>query len=193
MKKRIHNPKTKNGIQKPGKLTGFITKIIIFIDVIFFIMFILGIMSKETDITLVSGGVALFILALIFFLKRAYDITYQENNEYFIVSSGKTSHQIRFADIINWKSTYNEISVLDKNQTDGKFVRINMVLFKPEILLRKIADMTFDGKFKREKETFVEDPNRELEIVNYLTNMKYGYLIKDYIEKVDTDTQYYNK
>ena len=137
---------------------------------------------------LVSGGLSIFTLGIIFFLKRAYDITYQETNEYFIVTSGKRKYQVRYDDIVNWKATYNEISVLDKNQADEKFVRVNMVLFKPEILLRKIADMTFHGKFKRQKDTFFKDPNRELEIVNYMVNMKYAYLIEDYVEKVETNT-----
>ena len=193
MKKRIHNPKKENGIQKPGKLTGFITKMAIFIDALFFIMFILGILAKETDMILVSGGLAIFTLAIIFFLKRAYDITYQENDEYFIVTSGKRKHQVRYDEIVNWKSTYNEMSVLDINQADEKFVRVNMKLFNPEKLLRKIADMTFSGKFKREKQSFVDDPYRELEIVNYLINMKYGYLIEDYIKKVDSNIKYYMK
>ena len=165
----------------------------IFIDALFFIMFILGIMAKETDMILVSGGLAIFTLAIIFFLKRAYDITYQENDEYFIVTSGKRKHHVRYDEIVNWKSTYNEMSVLDINQADEKFVRVNMKLFNPEILLREIADMTFSGKFKREKQSFVDDPYRELEIVNYLINMKYGYLIEDYIKKVDSNIKYYMK
>lgn len=188
MNKRIHNPINKNGIQKPGKLTGYITKMIIIFDVLFFIILILGIIAKEKEMILVSGGLSIFTLGIIFFLKRAYDITYQETNEYFIVTSGKRKYQVRYDDIVNWKATYNEISVLDKNQADEKFVRVNMVLFKPEILLRKIADMTFHGKFKRQKDTFFKDPNRELEIVNYMVNMKYAYLIEDYVEKVETNT-----
>lgn len=188
MKKKMHEPKYENGIQKPGKLSGFLIKFLIFMDAFLFIMLILGIMAKKKELILVSGGLMFFIFVIIIFLNKAYNTSYQENNDFFIIKLKDKIHQVNYSDICDWKPTYNEISILDKTKDNGKFIRVNIIFFKPEILLRKVADMTFSEKFKR-KDPHSEDPKREREIVNFLRNTNYGYLIEDYIKKLGNDTK----
>lgn len=184
MKKKIYEPKYDNGVQKPGKIAGFITKYLIIIDVILLILLVSGAMGKDSEVTFVTGGLIIFVFAIILLLKHSYNTSYQENHEYFIINIGKKEHKIKYENIENWKPTFNEISVLDKTNIKNEYVRVNIVLFKPEILLRTLADMTFNGNFRRSLDGNLEDLYRKEEIVAYLYNNKYGYLIEDYIEKV---------
>lgn len=185
VRNKIYRPTYENGVQKPGKLEGCILKLLIFMDAILVMMFVLGILVKEPDMTIVSGGLALFILIIIIVLKYANNTSYQENNEYLILKSKNKEYKIFYENIIDWRPSFNEIALLDKSRPNEKYVNINIKIYKPEILLRKISDMAFDGKFYSLDENYLEDPNREAEIVYYLVNNHYGYLIKDYVEKVE--------
>ena len=183
MKLRMHNPKIKDKVQKPGKLTSFITNLIIIIDVLMVLLLIIGLMGKELDLILISAGLVVLFTGIIIFLKHAYDTSYKETEEYLILKNGKKEQKVFYEDIVDWKPDFNEIRILDGSKKDGKFTRVNVKLFKPEILLRTIADMTFDGKFYSTDKKYSQDPSREMQIVHYLINIRYDYLIKDYIKE----------
>lgn len=53
----------------------------------------------------------------------------------------------------------------------------------PEILLRKITEMTFEEKFFPSPYESYGDPYRKSQIVDFLVNSQYGYLIEDYLDK----------
>lgn len=187
IRKRNYRPKYEDGVQKPGKLEGFILNILISIDALLAVMLILGIIMKESEMAIVSGGLAFFILAIIMFLKQAYRASYQENTECFILKSRNKEYQVYYENIIDWQPAFNEIAILDKTRSDEKYIKINIKIFKPEIMLRKIADMTFAGKLYSLDHNYFEDPSRKTEIVSYLVKNDYGYLIKDYIEKTENN------
>ena len=116
-------------------------------------------------------------------VKREYDMSYQENDEYFILKAKNREYKVFYENIVDWQPGYNEIKVLDESRSDVEYVRVNFAIIKPEILLRTIVEMTFEGRFSRMDDTVLEDSNREREIVNYLVNNGYGYLAEDYIEE----------
>ena len=185
IRNKIYKPKYENGVQKPGKLEGCLLKFLILIAVLLAMMAALGVSINDTEMAIVSGVFALIVFAIIILLKQAYSISYQENEEYFILKSRNKEVQVFYENIVDWQPSFNEIAILDKSKADEKYVKINIKLFKPEILLRKIADRTFDGKMYSLNKDYLEGASKEKEIVRYLVNNNYGYLIKDYIEAVE--------
>lgn len=72
--------------------------------------------------------------------------------------------------------------MLDETKSDGKYIRVNIKIFKPEILLRKIADMAFENKFDTLDQ---EDPYKKAETIYYIANSGYRYLVEGYIEELE--------
>ncbi len=131
---------------------------------------------------LVFGCFALILLGVTLLLRHSLNISYEENTEYFIMSTGNKEHQVFYENIIDWQPGYNEIKILDETKRDQKYIRVNIKIFKPEILLRKIADRAVEEKFTNLSETSTIDPYRKNETVNYIVNQKYGYLLEDDME-----------
>ena len=184
IKNRVSKPKSQDGVQKPGKLQSISMIILIFIAGLFILMAVLGFIMKELEMAIVSSVLALLILGIILYLKYALKTTYEENPEFFILNSKNEEHKVFYENIVDWKSAYNEISILDGSNLNKKYVKVNIVIFKPEIFLRKITEMTFNNKFSTLDENPVKNIKREREIVSFLKSHNYGYLIEDYIEEI---------
>lgn len=182
---KIYKPKYEGKVQKPGKLEGCIMKILIVLDIFSISFSVMGIFMKETEMAIVFACLALLFLFAIILLKHAHDTSYQENTEYFILKVKNKEYQVFYDNIVDWQPSYNEIAILDKTNPDEGYIKVNIKIFKPEILLRKIADMTFEGKFRSQDQKYFQDPNREVETVNYLVNHNYKYLVEDYIQKIE--------
>ncbi|UJF15910.1 hypothetical protein LZ578_01825 [Jeotgalibaca sp. MA1X17-3] len=185
IRNKFYKPKYEGKVQKPGKLEGCILKLLILVELILVGLVAVGVFAREPDIITISGVLALFILVIMMILKYATDTSYQENNEYFILKIRKKEYQVFYENIIDWRPAFKEIALLDPSRLDGKYINVNIKLFKPEILLRKLSDMTFDGKFYNPDEMYKEDPYRKNQIVNYLVNNYYGYLIEDYKKRME--------
>lgn len=179
---KVYKPKYEDNVQKPGRLERAIVAFLMFLNCIVILGAISGILMKETEMAIVFGVLALIFLISIIILQRAHNTSYQENSEYFILKSNNKEYQVFYENIIDWQPAYNEISVLDASRIDGKYIRVNIRMFKPEILLRKITDMAFDEKFKGPN---ADDPYKKAETVYYIANNGYGYLMEDYLEKID--------
>ena len=113
-------------------------------------------------------------------VKREYNMTYQENEEYFILKSKGKVKKVYYNEIIDWVPGYNEILLYNKN--DKKPIRVNVSIVQPEILLGYIAKKTVAGYFQILNEINPEDPNRIKELTYFLKS--YGY-----ISIVETDLQ----
>ena len=130
-------------------------------------------------------GIVFGIMAIIFavasvIIKREYDMSYQENDEYFILKAKNNEYKVIYENIVDWQPSFNEIKVLDESRSDVEYVRVNIVILKPEILLRTIGEMTFESKFPRTNEMESGDPYREQEIMSYLIHNGYEYLTEDF-------------
>lgn len=183
LRARLSKPKVEDNEQKPGKLQRIGLGVLITITVVFTLMMILGIVMNEFEMTLVSFVLTLVMIAISVYTKYALKTSYQENMEYLILKSKDKENKVFYKDIMDWKTSLNEIILFDRSRTDVKPIKINIVFFKPEILLRTIADMTFEGKFQNVNTNSIKNRNREKEIVNFLSGNNYRYLIEDYIEE----------
>lgn len=185
IRNRIYKPKYENNVQKPGKFERFIASFLLFLVVFLMLFVILGIFMGELEMTLVFASLALFLFIAALFIKRAHNTSYQENAEYFILKIREKEYQVFYENIIDWQPSYNEIAVLDETRSDQEYIKVNIRIFKPEVLLRKIADMAFDGRFHNLDQTYIEDPYREVETIYYLVDNQYGYLVGDYVKEIE--------
>lgn len=183
VRSKLAKPKYENEVQTPGGFDKFLLKFLTVLTIFSAIFTGLGLIIQETEMTIVFLVLTLIFTAIILFLRRQYDISYQENTEYFIVRAQKKEYQVSYDDIVDWQPAYNEIKVLDETHSDKNYIRVNIAMFKPEILLRKIVEMTFDGKFHTTDDLYFDDPTRENEIINYLIQNNYGYLVEDYAKE----------
>ena len=184
LRARFSKPKVDGHEQKPGKLQRIALAVLITIAVIFMLMAILGLIMGEMEMTLVSFVLALLMIGVSIYLKSALKTSYQENTDSFTLKVKNSEVQVFYENISDWKTSVNEIIIFDESKMDGNPIKVNIVFFKPEILLRTIADQTFEGKFYNIDKNPLKDPKREKEIVNFLKGNEYGYLIEDYIEEM---------
>lgn len=187
LRRKIVKPSYKNDIQTPGKFDNCLLTIIKVITIIPFTVMLLGLITKESEMATVGAVLSLIFIGLIYFLKREYDMSYQENEEFFILKAKKKETKVFYDDIVDWQAGMNEISLLDGTNNSQKWVKVNISMLKPEILLKKIAKKTFDGQFSATDSSSLEDPNREQELINFYHFYGYDYLLDDYFPRSKKD------
>jgi len=183
IRKKLAKPEETKGVQKPGKFDSFLLKFFRVLAVFCGILTVLGIVIQEVEMAIVFGIMTLIFAVVVVFLKRAYDMTYQENTDYFILKTKGQEYKVFYENIIDWQPDLNQIFILDESRLDNEYINVNISMLKPEILLQRIAEMTFAGKFRRLDTNHLDDPMRKNEIVNYLIENNYGYLVEDYLEE----------
>ena len=173
----------KKEVQTPGGFDTLIANLLTLLTFFSAVLTFFGIIIQETEMMIVFLVLTVIFTLIVMTLKRAHDTSYQENTEYFILRVQKKEYQVFYKNIVNWQPHLNEIRILDETSLDNEYIRVNISIFTPEILLRKIAEMTFEEKFYSLDDTYFEDPTREYQIINFFTKNNYGYLIEDYIEE----------
>lgn len=183
IRNKLAKPKYKKNIQTPGLFDHFLLKLLTFLAIFSALLTVLGFFIQETEMTIAFLVLTVISTGIVMVLKRQYDISYQENSEYFILNAQQKEYKVFYENIVDWQPAFNEIRVLDETNSDNEYIRVNIAMLKPEILLRKISEMTFEGKFHSFDDEYFEDPTREYQITNYLIQNNYGYLIEDYVEE----------
>lgn len=183
IRNKLAKPQYKEEVQTPGLVDNFLLKLLTVIAVFSALLTVLGFFIQETEMAIAFLVLTVIFTVIVLFLKRQYDISYQENSKYFILKAQQKEYKVFYENIVDWQPSFNEIKILDKTKSDNKYIRVNIAMLKPEILLRKIAEMTFTGKFYSLDDEYLEDPTREYQITNFLIENNYGYLIEDYVEQ----------
>ncbi len=187
--KNYKQPKYSTKLQKPGQSSIFITKVPTALLIVTGFGALMGFLTRDTEMTIVFGVLLLIISFIFFFIQRKYNMSYQEKEEYFISRVKKDEYKVYYDDIIDWQLSVHGIEVLDGTRPEQGYVNVIIGLFKPEMLLRRVAEMTFDGKFIQTDDRKNEDPQKKTDMVNFLTIAGYDYLIRDYLE----DGEYINE
>lgn len=188
LRNKIYQPKFEDEVQRPGILQKFVLNLIKILDILAILFVLLGLYLGEIEMTIAFAVLAFIFSGAIMILNHAYDTSYLETDEYFIIKLRNQEHKVNYDDIIDWQPSFNEIKILDQTKADRKYIPVNIALFKPEILLRQLADKAFAGEFHQQEKIYSEDPDRKVETINYLRNNQYGYLVKDYIEEIENGT-----
>lgn len=184
IRQSIYAPDYEKGFQKPGKLERVILSIVTGLTGLLFLLSVAGMFMQEQEMALVCGVIGLLFLGIGFLLKRGQAVSYKETSDYFTLRSGQKEETVYYENIVDWQAAFNEIKILDRTKEDGSYTRVNFKLFKPETLLRKIAELAFEGRFRGSDQATPEDPERKAETIHYITNNQYGYLVEDYMEQI---------
>lgn len=181
-RKNFKQPRYSTKKQTPAKFNPFITKVPAVLLIVVIFGTLMGIGMDDTEMTIAFGVLLIIFLIMFYFIQRKYDIAYQEKEEYFLLRLWKREYKVYYDDIIDWQPSIYGITVLDGSQLEKGYIDVKMAVLKPEILLRKVAEMTFEGKFPRRENQKPEDPLKKTDMVNFLTIAGYDYLIRDYLE-----------
>lgn len=180
LRRKLVKPTYKNNIQTPGKFDHCLLTVIKVLTIIPVTLLLLGLITKESEMAIVSAILTSIFIGLIFFLQREYAMSYQENDDFFILKAKKKEVKVFYDNIIDWQAGMNEISVLDRTNDSQKYTKVNISMLKPEMLLKKIAEKTFSGHFAATDSSNIEDPYREQELINFYHFYGYDYLLEDY-------------
>lgn len=184
---RFAKPKTTDGVQKPGGFDRFLVNLITGLAIFSGLFSLLGLVMSETEMAIVFAVLTLVFTGITFWLRSEYKMTYEEHADHFIYQVKKKDYKVFYDDIIDWSPGHNELLLYDQTNPEEKFIPVNIAVFKPEILLRKMADMTFAGHFFGTTTGTgpTDDPYRKYELINFLIANNYGYLVEDYIEELE--------
>ena len=181
-RKKLVKPKTDDGIQTPGGFDKFLLYLITFIIVFSAFFSILGFIMQETEMGTVFLVLTLIFTAIVLYLRRKYDISYQENNEYFIWMDRGKEYKVFYENIVDWQPYNNEIKIFDETHPDNDYIHVNIAMIRPEILLQNVLEMTIDGKFDAANNQHLEESWRKNEIIHFLLQNHYDHLVEDYID-----------
>lgn len=186
IRNRFVKPKvSEDGVQQPGGFDRFLLNLITGLTIFVGLMAVMGVLIRETEMAFVFGVMTLIFLAIMMWLRHEYKMTYLENDAFFVYNHKNKEYKVYYEDIDNWAPGHKEIKISDKTKPDDDLIRVNIAMIKPNILLRKIADMTFAGKYEVPGEIDHPDPKREYEIINFLIQNNYGHLVEDYAEQLN--------
>ncbi len=121
---------------------------------------------------------------LYYFTRRKFKRYYEETEEWFYIK-----HQYIFPDhvyyenISDWIPLKKQLGLRDETQNEEYYLVVNLVFHDPEILLRKLTEMTFAGKFARTDKSHSEDPYREQEWTDFLEENGYGHIIEEFLNE----------
>ena len=172
---------TDNNVQTPGKFEKVILWVIRIVAIFSALFALLGLIAGETEMGLVFLGLTLIMGGSVWLVKREYNMSYQENDEFFILNKKGKEYKVYYDDIVDWLPGHNEIEVYDKTKTDSKFIRVNVSIFQPVILLENIAKMTSAGRFPMESAMAPGDPNRVKELAHFLQSYGYVSVVESYL------------
>ena len=180
VQRKVSKGKFKQNVQKPRQLKSFFTRTMMFLTIFSGVIAALGAITGELEMAIVFSVMFIIFGVLSYFMRRKFDMTYQETDDYFIFINKEEKYKVFYEDIVYWRWGINELYVLDGTRSDEKNVRIKFDYFHPEILLRTLAEMTFDDKFpRRDDDVYTEDPMKKKEMIQLLHWTDHKYLIKD--------------
>lgn len=179
VRNKLAKPNLKNNLQKPGIFDHFILKLITGLAILSGLLTGFGLFIQETEMTIVFSIMTLIFVGIALLLKREYNISYQENDTFFILNSKGKEYKVYYENIVDWEPSFNQIRILDETKQDGKYIDVNIAMLKPEKLLINILNMTFSGKFASSNDYSLDDSMRTNEIVDFLKNNNYAYLLDD--------------
>lgn len=172
--RRMTQKRYTNKVQKPGMFVTFFKRVMIAVTIICALFSVLGSLINELEMAIVFAVVMLICLLITVGIQRKYDITYQETDEYFILTVKGNEYKVFYDDIAHWQWGTGEIFVQEKGWEEGQYTAVSCILFRPEILITRIAEMTFAGKFKRvdgvypDESVYPNDPTREKELIRMM-------------------------
>lgn len=183
VRNKAAKPTYADNIQTPGRFEKIILWIIRIITSFAALFTLLGLIAGETEMGLVFLGLTLLMGGSAWLVKREYNMTYQEHEEYFILNTKGKEHKVYYHNIVDWVPGHNEILLYDQNKTDNKPIRVNVSIFQPVILLENIAKLAVAGRFQMANEITPGDSSRIKELGHFLQSYGYGSIVENQLSR----------
>lgn len=172
----------KNKVEMPNRIQRVALGIQTFIVYLFLFMAIIGVVMKDAEMAIVPLVLTVIAGTIVYFTRRKFKKYYEETDEYFYLNGQYQVDYIYYENITDWVPLKKQIGVLDPTQSEDQYVIVNFVFHDPEILLEKLANMTFAGKFEQADESKMNDPLRKQEFIDHLKKNGYGHIVEGYLE-----------
>lgn len=164
----------KNKVEKPSIIQRVALGIQVALTFLMVFMALLGVIMRDTEMTIVSAIIDLGIFTpIVYFTRRKFKKYYEENEDYFYLHEQYLVNRVYYENITDWVPLKKQIGVLDSTQELDVYVVVNFAFHDPEILLTKLAEMIFSGELK---------PNKEKEFAAHLEKNGYGYIVEPYLK-----------
>lgn len=164
----------KNKVEKPSIIQRVALRIQVALTFLMVFMALLGVIMRDTEMTIVSAIIGLGIFTpIVYFTRRKFKKYYEENEDYFYLHEQYLVNRVYYENITDWVPLKKQIGVLDSTQEHDVYVVVNFAFHDPEILLTKLAEMIFSGELK---------PNKEKEFAAHLEKNGYGYIVEPYLK-----------
>lgn len=164
----------KNKVEKPSIIQRVALGIQVALTFLMVFMALLGVIMRDTEMTIVSAIIGLGIFTpIVYFTRRKFKKYYEENEDYFYLHEQYLVNRVYYENITDWVPLKKQIGVLDSTQELDVYVVVNFAFHDPEILLTKLAEMIFSGELK---------PNKEKEFAAHLEKNGYGYIVEPYLK-----------
>jgi len=168
----------KKRVEMPSKTQRVSLGVLVFLTSLIGFMALLGLIMNNAEMGIVNSVITLIFAALVFFVRRKYKGFYEETTDSFVLKDEYRTFQVDYENIVDWVLLPKQIGVLDKTQPENKYICVNLVFSDPEVLLKKLSEMTFSGKFDQTDKSQTDDSNREQEFIKHLQKNGYGYLVE---------------
>lgn len=162
-------------VELPSKIQRIGLKVQLFLPFITAPLAIMGFVLQDIGFAIASLVLTLAFVVITFFTYRKFKKIYEENDEYFLLNGQYFIHVVRYENIIDWVPLDKQIGVLDKTKEEDVYYCVNLNYSNPKILLEKLAEMTFSGKFNAS-----DDKNHEQELINFLQKHGYGNILEEF-------------
>ena len=143
------------------------------------LMVLIGALMRDTEMIIVSSVLTIVFLTLLYFTLRKFKRLYVERDEYFFLDGQYVAFQVDYEDIVDWIPLSKQVGVRDGTIEDNYYICINLKFAEPEILFRKLTEMTLAGKFKDTDGSTPDDPNREQELIQFLEKNGYSHIVEE--------------
>lgn len=144
-----------------------------------------GIIINDLEVAIVFAVVMFICSLLTTSIQRKYDMTYQETDEYLIMTIKGDKYKVYYDNISDWQWNLSVIFIQDESWSENDFLNIHCRLLRPEILITKLIEMAFSGKFPRRDGIYPDhsvdsnDPTRGKELVRMIKYDAYYYLLDE--------------
>jgi uncharacterized membrane protein YphA (DoxX/SURF4 family) len=173
----------KNKIEIPSKFQRFFLGVQVVLTVLMGLFTLVGLLMKNTEMTIMFFVMTVIFSVILFGIRRKFRRYYEENEESFYLNEQYMVNRIYYENITDWIPLKKRIGVVDPTQREDFYVVVNFVFHNPEILLRRLTEMTLAKKFKRKDGSQSDDPYREQEFIDHLEKNGYGYIIEEFLQE----------
>lgn len=173
------NRPVKKKVEIPSKVQRIGLGVQAVLLVLMALMALLGFVMRDAEMAIVSSVVTLIFATIVYFTRRKFKKFYEETDDSFTLKNDYIIYEVEYENIADWAALPKQIGVLDKTREGDYYICVNLAFAEPEILLRKLAEMTLAGKFEQSDTSQPDDPHREQELLNHLKKNGYGYIVEE--------------